>query len=83
MRAHNPIIPEAPDQYTPAQRFAVLVRRNGPGVVATGDRNVRVQGPLTPEVLRRIEAAAHILRVDLDFYKVTAQYIYITLHKRS
>lgn len=83
MRTHNPL-PGVP-QYLPlAQRFAVLIRSRYP-CVASGDMNCRIttldQSPV--EVLRSLEACAHILRIRFEVQQVTPQYIYITLERRT
>jgi len=84
VRRHNPIEDHAvPKTFTVAQRFCVLTRRVGLRTVASGDRNVRVEGPISRKIILDIETAASILRNDVDYFKVTPQYIFITLIRKE
>lgn len=83
MRNHNPLQEPAPNIFTPAARFAFLIRRDGTKAVATGDFNVRVTQHATPAVISRLDAAAHVMRLDYEVQQISLDgYIYVSLYKK-
>lgn len=87
MRTHNPLQEPAPWQFNTATRFAFLIRRDGTRAVANGSHNVRItieHDVTLKRVLTRVDAAAHVMRIDYEVQSVTRDgYIYLTLSPRQ
>ena len=62
---------EAPQKYTVAERFSFNVNANDHIVQPIGDREIKILAENIEGVKRRLEAAAHILKVRLEFVTPT------------